>query len=198
MTKKYEDKLNVLADQNGLVRTSEIEKAGIARYRIRDFVESGFLVRESRGIYSVASEMTDEYAAIQRRSDKLVFSYGTALFFHGLSDRVPSTIDVTVPQGYNVSRIKKDYPNLGFHYVKPELLSFGTETVRSPQGSQIVVYDKERCICDIVKAYSHIDKQLFIQVLREYFRSDFSARKLVKAAQTIGVEEEIRKYMEVL
>lgn len=198
MTKEYEDKLNKLVDQNGLVKTSEIEEAGIARYRIKDYVESGFLVRESRGIYSVASEMTDEYAAIQRRSDKLVFSYGTALFFHGLSDRVPSTVDVTVPQGYNVSRIKKDHANLRFHYVKPELLSFGTETLRSPQGSRVVVYDKERCICDIVKDYSHIDKQLFTQVIREFFKNDYSVRKLVKTAQTIGVEEEIRKYMEVL
>ena len=198
MTECIKEKLNKLADQNGLVRTGEIEAAGIARYKIQDFVESGILVRESRGIYSVTTVVTDEYAAIQRRSDKLIYSYGTALFFHGLSDRVPSKIDVTVPQGYNVSRIKKDYSNLRFHYVKPELLMFGTETINSPQGSTIVIYNKERCICDIVKSYSRVDKQLFTQALREFFMGEYDVRRLIKTAQTLGVEEEIRKYMEVL
>ena len=198
MTERIKEKLNNLADQNGLVKTGEIEAAGIARYKIQDFVESGILVRESRGIYSVTTEMADEYAAIQRRSGKLIYSYGTALFFHGLSDRVPSTIDVTVPQGYNVSRIKKDYSNVRFHYVKPELLTLGAETINSPQGSTIVVYNKERSICDIVKSYSNIDKQLFTQALREFFLGKYDVRRLIKTAQALGVEEEIRKYMEVL
>lgn len=198
MSKKIKEKLNEITDQNGLVKTSDIEKAGIARYKIQDFVESGILVRESRGIYSLATEMTDEYAAIQRRSGKFIYSYGTALFFHGLSDRVPSTIDVTVPQGYNVSRVKKDYSNLRFHYVKPELLMFGIETANSPQGSTIVIYNKERCICDIVKTYSHIDKQLFTQAIREFFLGNYDVRRLIKTAQALGVEEEIRKYLEVL
>ena len=65
----------------------------------------------------------------------MIYSCGTALFLHGLSDRVPRMIDVTLPQGYNASRLKKDNPDLRIHYVKPELLGLGVEEVKTPQGA---------------------------------------------------------------
>ena len=189
---------NFAAKQNGLLKTKDIEENGIPRNKINKLIEDGVLVRESWGIYSAASEMTDEYAAIQKRSSKIVYSYGTALFLQGLSDRVPSIIDVTVPQGYNVRRLKKDNSDLRFHYVKPELLFIGAERVITPQGSSVLVYNKERCICDIIKRYEKTDKQLFTQAVKEFFSGVYSARDLIKMAQLIGVETEVRKYMEVL
>ena len=198
ITDKLEKVSEIARDNNGLISTGEIESVGISRANIVKLTDSGLLVKESRGIYSVASEMSDEYAAIQKRSGRLIFSYGTALFFHGISDRVPQKIDITVPQGYNVSRIKKDHANLRFHYVKPELLDLGAEVITSPQGSNVVAYNKERCICDIVNAYNKVDKQIFTQAIKEYFEGGYSARSLIKMARILGVEEEIRKYMEVL
>lgn len=193
-----QDLENIASKQNGLLKTKDIEENGIPRSKINKLVEDGLLVRESWGIYSATSEMTDEYAAIQKRSSKIVYSYGTALFLHGMSDRVPSIIDITVPQGYNVKRLKKDNSNLRFHYVKPELLFIGTERVITPQGSNVLAYNKERCICDIIKRYERTDKQLFTQALKEYFSATYPARDLIKMSRLIGVESEVRKYMEVL
>ncbi len=189
---------NIASKQNGLLKTKDIEENGIPRSKINKLIEEGILVKESWGIYSATSEMTDEYAAIQKRSSKIVFSYGTALFLHGMSDRVPSIIDITVPQGYNVKRLKKDNRSLRFHYVKPELLLVGVESIITPQGSSVLVYNKERCICDIIKRYEKTDKQLFTQALKEYFSGSYSARDLIKMSRQIGVETEVRKYMEVL
>lgn len=193
-----QDLENIASKQNGLLKTKDIEENGIPRSKINKLVEDGLLIRESWGIYSATSEMTDEYAAIQKRSAKIVYSYGTALFLHGMSDRVPSIIDITVPQGYNVKRLKKDNNNLRFHYVKPEVLFIGAESVITPQGSNVLAYNRERCICDIIKRYEKTDKQLFTQALKEYFSSSHSTRDLIKMSRLIGVEAEVRKYMEVL
>jgi len=182
----------------GLIKTSQIEELGISRANIKRLVDKGSLVREARGIYSIPSEINDEYHTLSRRSDKLVFSYGTALFFLGLSDRVPRTIEVTLPQGYNACRLKKDHPNLRIHYVKPELLMLGTEKVTTPQGSRVITYNKDRCICDIVKNESKVDKQIYTQAIKEYFGEEYKPRNLLKMAKAIGVEKEIRRYMEVL
>ena len=185
-------------ESGGLIKTSDIQELGNNRTYIRELVDEGLLVRESHGIYSVKGESPDEYAVIQKRSPKLIFSYGTALFFHGLSDRVPRVIDLTVPQGYNVSRIKKSFDNLRFHYVKPEGLMEGAEAVSTPQGFEVVAYNKERCICDLIKAEGNIDKQIYTQALRNYFVHSLNSRELIKMAKIIGVEEEVRRYMEVL
>ena len=194
----YDKIQNKAAENDGIIRTRDVEEMGIYRGYLKDMVDSGSLVRESKGIYTVTSDTPDEYSLIQSRSDRLIFSYGTALYLLGMSDCVPSIIDVTVPQGYNVSRIKKSYPSIRFHYVKPDVLFEGVKTVITPQGSRVKVYDEERCLCDLIKDKKKIDKQLFTQAVKEYFAGSHSARKLLKMAKLFGVEDDIRMYMEVL
>lgn len=183
---------------DGLITTKEIEDLGIGRHIIKDFVNEGLLVRESKGIYSVVKEMPDEYAAIQKRSQRAVYSFGTALFFHGLSDRVPRKIDMTLPQGYNASRLKKSNPSLRIHYVKSEILNLGITEIRTPQGSMVRAYNRERCICDIIKDKKKTDNQLFAQAIKGYFTEAYNSRDIIKMAKAIGVADEVREYMEVL
>lgn len=194
----YDKIQNKAAENDGIIRTRDVEEMGIYRGYLKDMVDSGSLVRESKGIYTVTSDTPDEYYLIQSRSDRLIFSYGTALYLLGMSDCVPSIIDVTVPQGYNVSRIKKSYPSIRFHYVKPEVLLEGVKNVITPQGYRVKVYDEERCLCDLIKDKKKVDKQLFTQAIKEYFAGSHSARKLLKMARLFGVEEDTRIYMEVL
>ena len=194
----YDKIQNKAAENDGIIRTRDVKEMGIYRGYLKDMVDSGSLVRESKGIYTVTSDTPDEYSLIQSRSDRLIFSYGTALYLLGMSDCVPSIIDVTVPQGYNVSRIKKSYPSIRFHYVKPDVLFEGVKTVITPQGYRVKVYDEERCLCDLIKDKKKIDKQLFIQAVKEYFAGSHSARKLLKMAKLFGVEDDTRIYMEVL
>ena len=183
---------------NGHLTTAQAEEAGVSRTMLTRYVESGRLIRVCRGHYVMADSMTDEYALLQARSSRIVFSHGTALFFWGLSDRVPHIIDLTVPQGTNTSRLKQGNPYLRFHYVQPELFELGaTETV-SPQGNNIILYDKERCICDLIRARKHMDMQIYSQAIKDYFAQDADNRKLLKYGKKFGIEDKIRTYMEVL
>ncbi len=183
---------------DGLITTKEIENLGIAKYKIKEYVDEGLLIRESKGIYSIAKEMPDEYVVLQKRSHKAVYSYGTALFFHGLSDRVPRIIDMTLPQGYNASKLKKANPYLRIHYVQPAVLELGAEDIKTPQGSMVRAYNRERCICDLIKNQKKVDKQVFTQAIKVYFSEPYNPRNTIKMAKVIGVETEVRKYMEVL
>lgn len=154
--------------------------------------------RISRGIYSLPNQFNDEYELLQKRN-KFIFSYGTALYFHGLSDRVPNVINLSVPQGYNVAHIKQDSIQFKFHYVKQELFDFGIVQVKSPQGGLIRIYDKERCICELIKQHKKIDLQLFQTAIKEYFKlKDKNLRKLLKYSKVFKVDEDVRKYIEVL
>ena len=196
------DKIEIIYGEaqksDGLITTKEIEDLGIGRYKIKDYVDGGLLIRESKGIYSVTREMPDEFAVLQKRSQKAIYSYGTALFFHGLSDRVPRTIDMTLPQGYNASRLKKANPDLRIHYVQSCVLELGAEYLKTPQGSIVRAYNRERCICDLIKNHKRVDKQVFTQAIRAYFSGPYNTRAIIKMAKVIGVESEVRKYMEVL
>lgn len=198
MNSKYLIIKKIAEHSDGVITTKQIEEAGLSRTIIKSYVDQALLIREAQGVYTISSTLVDEYKLLQMRSGKMVFSYGTALYLHGMSDRVPHVLDTSVPQGYNVSRIKRDHPDVRFHYVKAEIWNLGLSTLLTPMGAEVLAYDKERCICDLISHKNHMDMQLFTQAIKDYFSSTPNMRKLLKYAKEFGIEEKTRTYMEVL
>lgn len=183
---------------NGLIKTSQVEELNISRPMLRKYMDAGKLERVCKGLYTLTDDIADEYALLQSRSKWAIFSYGTALYLWGLSDRTPHVYDITLPRGANVSLLKRDNPNLRCHHVGKDIYEIGiTETV-SPQGATVRLYDKERCICDLIRNKDQMDMQLYSQAIKDYFKSKPNNRKLLKYGKLFGIEEKIRTYMEVL
>lgn len=186
------------ASEDGYLRTSQVEAAGISRPVLKKYVDSNQLERVRKGLYILADDMPDEFALLQVQCSKAVYSYGTALFLWGMSDRTPHIVDITVPHGMNLTRLRRDNPDLRCHYVRKDLYELGIVETESPQGSMVRSYDRERCICDMIRAKEHMEMQTFTQALREYFRNQPNIRKLLKYGKQFGIEGKIRTYMEVL
>lgn len=183
---------------NGFIRTSQVEAMDISRPMLRKYKDAGKLEQVCKGLYVLTSDIADEYALLQARSKNAIYSHGTALFLWGLSDRTPHVFDITLPRGSNVSLLKRDNPNLHCHYALQEIYEIGiTETV-SPQGAVVRLYDKERCICDLICNKENTDMQIFSHAIKEYFKGKPNIRKLLKYGKAFGIEEKIRTYMEVL
>lgn len=196
---KEKELLEKLSKQDGLIFVREAEANGVDRYRLSYLAKENKIDRIRKGVYALKDEIIDEFVLLQSNSTRIIYSYHTALYFHGLSDRVPSQIHISVPQGYNSSRLKERNDNLVVHYVKKELFELGREIGKSPLGGKIIFYDVERTICDLVKDSKSIDSQIFIGAIKEYFSErKINSRKLIKYARTLKVEEEIRRYLEVL
>ena len=139
----------VAEKNNGFIKTAEIEEIGISRPLIKRYVDQGLLEAVCRGLYILTDDIADEYALLQVRSKYAVFSHGTALFLWGLSDRTPHIYDITVPQGSNVTLLKRDNANLRCHYAQQDQYEIGITEVKSPQGAMVRVYDKEKWIKEI-------------------------------------------------
>ncbi|MGF3076232.1 type IV toxin-antitoxin system AbiEi family antitoxin domain-containing protein [Facklamia sp. P13055] len=196
---KEKDLLEKLSDEHGLIFVREAEAKGIDRYRLSYLAKEDKIERVGHGVYTLKDEIIDDYVLLQRSSKRVIYSYHTALYFHDLADRVPSQIHISVPQGYNASRLKERFDDLVVHYVKIELFELGREMTTSPLGGEIILYDVERTICDIVKDQRNIDSQIFTGAIKEYFgRGNINFRKLIKYARALKVEEEIRRYLEVM
>ena len=189
---------DVASENNGFIKTSQIEKIGLSRPMIKKLVDKGFLEKVARGIFILKDEFADEYALLQTRCKYAVFSYGTALYLSGLSDRTPHIYDISIPQGANISTLKNDEISIRCHYVQPDVFELGITEVKSPQGATVKIYDKERCICDLIREKNQIDMQLYTGAIKDYFKSKPNHRKLLKYGKVFGIEEQIRTYMEVL
>ncbi len=198
--KQRKEILKKLAQQNGgLLTTSQIEGAGISRVLIPAFIDDGTFVKEGRGLYCLSDEFPDDLQIIQKNNPRVIFSYGTALFLWDMSDRTPHVWDVSVPQGFNATRLKKDNKNVRLHYIVSEKWNIGITETLSPNGNKVRLYDKERCIIDLIKRKDKIDKQVFIQAIREYFSDKTTDKtKLINYARLFHIEQPVRDYMDIL
>ncbi len=203
MPKIREQRIETLRElaklDGGLITTAQIEKAGISRVLIPTFIDEGILTKESRGIYYYADEFPDDLQIIQKNNPRVIYSYGTALYLWDMSDRTPHVWDVTVPQGFNATRLKKDHKNVRLHYMNADKWNVGITETDSPDGNRVRLYDKERCIIDLIKRKDKIDKQIYIQALKQYF-SDRTTDKtqLIRYAKVFNIEKSVRDYMDVL
>lgn len=77
----------IVEKEDGFIRTSQVEQAGISRPMLKKYMEVRKLERVRKGIYVLSAGLTDEYAPLQVQSAKAIFSYGTALFLWGMSGR---------------------------------------------------------------------------------------------------------------
>lgn len=188
----------IIESNDGIASAKQLADRGVSRLVLYQGLIGGLIVKESHGNYVLADNQPDEYRMIQNRSPKMIYSYGTALFLHGLSDRVPHELDITVPQGDNVSRIKKDYENTRFHYCRKDLWDLGITEALTPQGYEVKIYDLERCICDLIRDKKSVDNQIYTQAMKEYFSGKCKPRKIVKYARQFNIESKVRMYMEVL
>lgn len=193
------DTLKEYIKENSIITNKEAEKLGYGRHILADLVSNGKLERIKPGVYQAKGEVIDDFVLISSNSNRIIFSHQTALYLHDLSDRTPNVFHISVPQGYNASHIKKRFKDLQVHYVKKDFYELGRIEIKSPQGNTIPVYDIDRTICDIIIEREKIDKQIFTDGITRYFKSkNKDLRRLIKYSRIFGIEDEIRKYMEVL
>ena len=193
------DTLKNYIQENVVITNKEAEELGYTRHNLSELTKIGQLERLRPGLYQLKGKVIDDFVLISSNSNRIIFSNQTALYLHDLSDRTPNVFHISVPQGYNASHIKNRYKDLQVHYVKKDLYELGKTEIKSPQGNLIPVYDIDRTICDIIIDSEKIDKQIFTEALKRYFKSqNKNLRRLIKYSRLFKIEDEVRKYVEVL
>ena len=95
--------------------------------------------------------------------------------------------------------LQKMNPKIIFSSLKEDLYELGEIVAESGYGNQIVVYDKERAICDAVINRKKMDVQRFQTAMKEYMTdSGRRLQVLVRYAEKLGIRDEVMKYVEVL
>ncbi len=184
---------------NNIITNKQAEEIGIKRHILAALAQKGELERIKNGVYKKKDAVDDEFAAISLNNEKVVFSFHTALYLLGFSDRTPNVFHISVPQGYNAGHIKRKNSNIKVHYVKKAFFHLGVIKTKTPLGSFVKCYNMERCICDIVSKRKSIDKQIFTNAMTGYFKSKGkNIRSLIQYSKILSIEDEIRKYTEIL
>lgn len=189
--------LRMAESRNGFVTSSEVTEAGIPRRCLTKAVEDGLLLKAERGLYMLPGAWEDELLVLKHRFKRGVFSHETALFLHGLTDRTPAEFTMTFPHSYNAKSAQAEgavvKKSVERHY------SLGLCAVETPYGNEVLAYDVERTLCDIVRGDGFLDVQLVNPAMKAYATSrEKNVNKLLRYAKELGAERIIKTYMGVL
>ena len=182
-----------LKEHKGYITSGELEELGISRVNIPKLIQQGILRKVAHGIYIDYNLIEDEYYILQKRYNHIIFSHNTALHLWQLSERAPYELDVTT---YHDKKIRD---NVRIHHVSKEKLDIGVVTIESPYGNPIIVYNKERCICDMLKNSTEYDPEQYSKILKTYFKSNYKNLQLLdEYAKIFKVYDKLTTIMEVL
>ncbi len=194
---KYEVLDRLVSEGNGYLQTSDALKNDVSKQTLAKYVKSRGLERASHGVYISDDAWPDDYFLLHLRNSRLVFSFESALYLHGLMDREPSVTTVTVPKGYNSKHISDK--NIRVVHTKEEWYEMGISSAKTGFGNEVLVYDRERTICDIIRNKNEMEIQTFQTAMKEYMSSKGkNLGNLISYARTLGIEKTVRTYTEVM
>ncbi|MDU1023913.1 MAG: type IV toxin-antitoxin system AbiEi family antitoxin domain-containing protein [Peptoniphilus harei] len=185
-----------LKESGGIITSAYCRENNIPTVYLSRLVKEGKLFRVQKGIYIIEDGDFDEYYFFQYQYRKAIFSYETALFLLGVTDKIPWRIDVTVYNGYKFNE-KQD--TLNINYVKKSIYNLGIIQKKTMFGNIVNVYSYERILCDFISNKEKMDTEVYVKLIRYYFKyKDKDIHSLYEIARKMGIEDKVREVMEVV
>ena len=167
-TKIFIDTIKQIMDtNNGMLSTRMIEPLNISRQYLSIMENNNEIEKVSRGIYLSPSAFEDSYFSFQQKYKKAIFSHMNALYFYGMTEEFPYNYTVTVPQNYHVDTVNE---KCNVFYVSDDIYEIGVVEVEAPSGNKVRAYDKERCICNIIRSKGRMDPEQVKNLLNNIFK----------------------------
>lgn len=187
----------MVEDGNGYLLTSQVVSNGINKTALAAYVKNRKMERVGHGLYLAQDEWADELFQISILNQRAVFSHETALHLHGLMEREPTVISVTVPAGYNATHLRRR--GLRVYQVKLDVAELGIVMAVTGLGNEVRTFDMERTICDLISCKEEMDVQVFQYAMKEYMASKHkNLGNLMLYAKRFQMEAVVRLYTEVM
>lgn len=179
----------IMDTNNGMLSTRMIEPLNISRQYLSIMENNNEIEKVSRGIYLSPSAFEDSYFSFQQKYKKAIFSHMNALYFYGMTEEFPYNYTVTVSQSYHVDTVNE---KCNVFYVSDDIYEIGVVEVETPSGNKVRAYDKERCICDIIRSKGRMDSEQVKKTIKQYMRSrDKDIAKLYDYAKRMKISEKV-------
>ena len=189
-TKLFIDTIKQISKtNNGMITTRMIEPLNISRQYLSIAEHNNDIEKISRGIYLLPSAFEGSYFSFQQKYKRAIFSHMNALYFHGMTEEFPYNYTVTVPQSYHVNIVNE---KCNVFYVSNDIYELGVVEIETPNGNKVRAYDKERCICDIIRSKGRMDSEQVKKTIRKYIQCrDKNIAKLFEYSKKMGINENV-------
>lgn len=185
--------------ESALMRTGELEAAGMSRPQIQQAVALGVVERVGRGLYRLpAAEVTEGHslAMATKQVPNGVICLLSALRHHSLTTQSPHEVWMALPRkGWHPATYGQP---LRFVWFSGQALTEGVEH-HQIDGVDVKVYGVGKTIADCFKYRNKIGLDVALEALREARRERrCTTDEIMKYARICRVANVVRPYLESL
>lgn len=173
-------------DNNGLLTYSMLRKY-YNKPQIRKYVDELVISKVAKGVYYYKDYTVDMMRVYQVSNSTIVYSHEMAAYLHNLTDRFPRKYCVTVKQGTSLRNRDK----FNIFYVNEKTYDMGVVTVRNNLNNDVITYDQERTVCDMIRSKDRVELQVYTNVIQNYFKNKPNMSKLINYAKHFNIVEEV-------
>ena len=85
------------------------------------------------------------------------------------------------------------------HQDKREIYELGIIELKTNFGNTVRTYDREKCVCDMIKCRGNMEIQNFQTAIKTYMGDKSKeVSRLLMYAEKLKIKEEVMKYIEVM
>ncbi|MFZ2096439.1 MAG: type IV toxin-antitoxin system AbiEi family antitoxin domain-containing protein [Anaerolineales bacterium] len=191
--------IRIFENHNGFLHTQQAIRFGIAPRTLYQMRDSGTILRESRGLYRLASaDLSSNLDLVQvaMKIPKGVICLISALSFQNLTTQIPHQVYVALPNYSEKPRL--EYPPIRIFWLSQKAYSAGIED-HNLNGIIVKIYRIEKTVADCFKFRNKIGLDVALEALREYRKSvAFNIETLLNYARIDRVERVIKPYLEAI
>lgn len=181
--------VKLIEENEGMVKTSDIEKLGVDYRRVLSFVEDGSLIRVKSGYYSSKYFQCSEEKWIKKLFPDGILTMESALYAYGYLKTRPAQWSIAINKNISKSRFNIEYPSVIPYYTEPQVLNLGESNIVL-NDAEVKIYSKERTICDCLKYQEKMDREDFKKGVLSYIMDD---DKDIASLMTIARERKVLK-----
>lgn len=186
----------IFAENNGVVKTSQIISQGIHNRVLDKLVDEGKIVKLKRGIYKWIedSELTDLEVLVQLLPEAIICMH-SALYHYGYTDRTPDSFHIAVDRNCNKSKLKFDYPPIKPYFLISDYINLGVEEAFIDKV-KVKIFDKERTICDIIRYSNKLDREIINKAIQGYINDNSkNVNKLIQYSKQMKAYKKVQMWI---
>lgn len=169
------------------------EEGRSAYYKLLDSVRDGNTMRVKRGVYATTEQLADSMIDLEAIVPGGILCLFSAWNVHGLTTSLPQAYHVAVKRGRKISL--PTFPKVELHHITDTVIGIGVEEM-DISGYRVQIYNKERCVCDVVKYRNKVGIDVCAEVLNTYLsRQDRNLSLLFDYADKLRVRRILEQYI---
>ncbi len=197
-SERIEKAKNIFITKGPILKTSTLNRNRLSSRDISELVNLRVIEKLKTGYYLFKENSYDisDIDIVSSIIPEGVISMFSAAEYYDLTTVIPTSVNITVSKTGELPVLPK-YPPVHIHRTAQKFYGIGITEIFIQNG-KILIYDKERTVCDFFRMRNKYGNDIAFEVFRNYMAGKKNIQKLLEYAGQLRIRSVIKPYIEVL